>query len=102
MADCIFQMAEGRDAVFSGGKRDLEEEDDRPAPTIMGKKAWVYGSHKRGGGRGGLGGQGGQSAPRGGRGGYRRGSHAGGYGFSPASGNSGGYSKAGGRGGYKR
>ncbi len=45
MADGIFQMAEVRDAVFSGGKRDLEEEDDRPAPIIMGRKAWVYGSH---------------------------------------------------------
>jgi hypothetical protein len=48
MADCIFQMAEGRDAVFSSGKRDLEEDDDRPAPTIMGRKAWVYGGHGRG------------------------------------------------------
>jgi hypothetical protein len=102
LADCIFQMAEGRDAVFSGGKRDLEEEDDRPAPTILGRKAWVYGSNGRGGGRGGLGGQGGRGTPRGGRGVYRTGSHAGGYGFSPAGGSFGGYSRAGARGGYKR
>jgi hypothetical protein len=103
LADGIFQMAEGRDAVFSGGKRDLEEDDERPAPTIMGRKAWVYGNG--GGGRGGRGGQGGRGAPRGGRGGYKTGSHAGGYGFSPAGGSGGstsGYGYGGNRGGYKR
>jgi hypothetical protein len=54
IAESITQMSEGRDAVFSGGKRELEEEE-RPAPTILGRKAWVYGpnsSHGRGGGRG--------------------------------------------------
>jgi len=61
VADSILQMAEGIDAVFSGGKREREEEDDRPAPTILGRRAWVYGSdgtQGRGGGRGGLGGRG--------------------------------------------
>ncbi len=43
VADSILQMAEGIDAVFSGGKREREEEDDRPAPTILGRRAWVYG-----------------------------------------------------------
>jgi hypothetical protein len=84
IAECITQMSEGRDAMFSGGKRELEEEEERPAPVILGRKAWVYGpnpTHGRGGGRGGAGGRG---FPRGGRGGSRAGLHAGGYGFSPA------------------
>jgi hypothetical protein len=85
LADSIFQMAEGIDAVFSGGQRELEEEEDRPAPTIMGRCAWVYGNDGAYGRGGGRGGQGGRGAPRGGRGGNRAGSHAGGYGFSPAS-----------------
>jgi hypothetical protein len=102
LADSIFQMAEGMDAIFSGGKRELKEEDDRPAPSIMGRRAWVYGKEGvqgRGGGREVQGGQGG-------RGGNRAGSHAGGYGFSPVggsevSGSSGyGYGGYGGQGGY--
>ncbi len=106
LAESIFQMAEGIDAVFSGGKRELEVEEDRPAPTIMGRRAWVYGGEGRGGGRGGQGGQGGRGAPRGGRAGGKVGSHAGGYGFSPASGTgasgSGGYGYGGygGQGGF--
>jgi hypothetical protein len=51
IAESITQMSEGRDAVFSGGKRELEEEEERPAPTILGRKAWVYGpntSHAEG------------------------------------------------------
>jgi hypothetical protein len=35
-------MAEGPDAVFSGGKRAHDGEDDRPAPTIGGRKQWIY------------------------------------------------------------
>jgi hypothetical protein len=94
LAEGIFQMSEGLEAVFSGGKREREEEDERPDPILMGRKPWVYGStagQGRGGGRGGLGSHG---SSRGGRGGYKPGSHAGGYGFSPAA------AGAGGRGGY--
>jgi hypothetical protein len=36
------RWAEGIDAVFSGGKREREEEDDWLAPIIMGRKTWVY------------------------------------------------------------
>jgi hypothetical protein len=83
------KMSEGFEAVFSGGKREREEEEERRDPILTGRKPWVYGSlagQGRGGGRGGRGGRG---APRGGRGGYKPGSHAGGYGLSPAGGYSG-------------
>jgi hypothetical protein len=81
MAEEIFQISEGFEAVFSGGKREREEEEERPDPILAGRKPWVYGGLS-GQGRGGRGGRG---APRGGgRGGYKPGSHAGGYGFSPA------------------
>jgi hypothetical protein len=98
--ESITQMSKGREAVFSGGKRELEKEEERPAPVILGRKAWVYGpnpSHGRGGGRGGAVGRG---FPRGGHGGSRAGLHAGGYGFSPAargsrgSGSYGGYNNS--------
>ncbi len=85
MAEEIFQMSEGFEAVFSGGKREREEEEERPDPIITGRKPWVYGGMSgQGRGGGGRGGRGGRGAPRGGRGGYKPGSHAGGYGFSPA------------------
>ncbi len=85
MAEEIFQMSEGFEAVFSGGKREREEEEERPDPIISGRKPWVYGGMSgQGRGGGGRGGRGGRGAPRGGRGGYKPGSHAGGYGFSPA------------------
>ena len=88
MAEEIFQISEGFEAVFSGGKREREKEEERPDPILAGRKPWVYGGLS-GQGRGGRGGRG---APRGGgRGGYKPGSHAGGYGFSPA-GNYSGYS----------
>jgi hypothetical protein len=38
------RMAEGPDAVFSGGKRAHDGEDDRPAPTIGRRKQWIYSS----------------------------------------------------------
>jgi hypothetical protein len=49
-------MAEGPDAVFSGGKRAHEGEEERPVPAIGGRKSWIYmSSTGRGGGRGGGG-----------------------------------------------
>ena len=57
MANGIMDMAECADANFSGGKRGLEVEDDRPAPKIGGRKAWIYSTGQgRGSGRGGRGG----------------------------------------------
>ncbi len=53
----IMDMAEGGEANFSGGKRGLEVENDRPAPTIGGRKAWIYSTGQgRRSGRGGRGG----------------------------------------------
>jgi hypothetical protein len=55
LASGIVRMAEGPDAVFSGGKRGHEAEDGRPAPTIGGRNAWIYTSasgQSRGGGHG--------------------------------------------------
>ncbi len=42
LASGVLRMAEGPDAVFSGGKRAHNGDDDRPAPTIVGRKAWIY------------------------------------------------------------
>jgi hypothetical protein len=57
LANGIMDMAEGGDANFSGGKRGLEVENDRPVPTIGGRKAWIYSTGQgRGSGRGGRGG----------------------------------------------
>jgi hypothetical protein len=71
-------MAEGPDAVFSGGKRAHDGEDDRPAPILGGRKQWIYNSAS-GGGRGGRGGLAGDRG--GGRGGAAgRGTPAGRYG----------------------
>jgi uncharacterized membrane protein YgcG len=63
LANEIVRMAEGPDAVFSGGKRAHDGDDDRPAPILGGRKQWIYNSAP-GGGRGGAHGGG-----RGGRGG---------------------------------
>jgi len=63
LANEIVRMAEGPDAVFSGGKRAHDGDDDRPAPILGGRKQWIYNSAP-GGGRGGARGGG-----RGGRGG---------------------------------
>jgi hypothetical protein len=41
LATEIVRMAEGPDAVFSGGKRAHDGEDDRPAPFIGGRKQWI-------------------------------------------------------------
>jgi hypothetical protein len=38
LATEIVRMAKGPDAVFSGGKRAHDGEDDRPAPIIGGRK----------------------------------------------------------------
>ena len=78
-------MAEGPDAVFSGGKRAHDGEDDRPAPILGGRKQWIYNSASgggRGGRGGGRGGRGGSAGDRGGgRGGAAgRGTPAGRYG----------------------
>jgi hypothetical protein len=40
-------MAEGLDAVFSGGKRVHDGENDRLDPNIGGRKAWTYTSALR-------------------------------------------------------
>ncbi len=56
LASGVLRTAEGPDVVFSGGKRAHDGEEDRPAPTISGRKAWIYSSssgHGRGGGRAG-------------------------------------------------
>ncbi len=50
----LCEMAEGNDAMFSGGKRALEDEEDRPSPIIQGRKPWVYGPSQGRGGRGGA------------------------------------------------
>ena len=63
VAGQLCEMAEGNDAMFSSGKRALEDEEDRPAPIIQGRKPWVYGPSQ---GRGGRGGQGGWGGARGG------------------------------------
>jgi hypothetical protein len=42
LASGIVWMAEGPDAIFSGGKRGHEADDGRPAPTSGGRKAWIY------------------------------------------------------------
>jgi hypothetical protein len=91
LANGVLRMAEGPDAVFSGGKRAHEGEDDRPAPTIGGRKSWIYRSSTgRGGGRGGRGGGTGErGGSRGGAAG--RGTPAGRYGGG-AGFQSGGYS----------
>ncbi len=77
MAGQLCEMAESSDSMFSGGKRALEDDEDRPSPVTHGRKPWVYGLNQGRGGRGGRGGQGGQ---RGGRGAARGGYPAGGYG----------------------
>jgi hypothetical protein len=87
LANEIVRMAEGPDAVFSGGKRAHDGEDDRPAPIIGGRKQWIYLSASgsvRGGGRGGRGST--TSDRGGGRGGAAgrgtpSGSYGGGYGY---------------------
>jgi hypothetical protein len=57
LANGVLRMAEGPDAVFSGGKRAHEGEEERPVPAIGGRKSWIYmSSTGRGGGRGGRGG----------------------------------------------
>ncbi len=89
MAGQLCEMAEGSDSMFSGGKRALEDDEDRPSPVIHGRKPWVYGPSQGRGGRGGRGGQGGQ---RGGRGAARGGYPAGGYGARSYSGSGSGYS----------
>jgi len=81
----LCEMAEGNDAMFSGGKRALE---DRPAPIIQGRKPWVYGPSQGRGGREG----------RGGRGGARGGFPSGGYGargYSSSGSGYGGYNNSG-------
>ncbi len=42
LANGVVRMAEGLDAVFSGGKRVHDGEDDRLAPNIGGRKTWIY------------------------------------------------------------
>ena len=57
LASGVLSAAEGPDVVFSGGKRAHDGEEDRPAPTISGRKAWIYSTSSgqgRGGGRGGA------------------------------------------------
>ncbi len=44
LANELVRMAKGPDAVFSGGMRAHECEDDRPAPIIGGRKQWIYNS----------------------------------------------------------
>ncbi len=69
LANGVLRMAEGPDAVFSGGKRAREEDDERPAPVIGGRKSWIYVSFMgRGGGRGGRGGGAGERGGAAGRG----------------------------------
>ncbi len=43
MAGQLFEMAEGGGSMFSGGKRALEDDEDRPSPLIQGRKPWIYG-----------------------------------------------------------
>jgi len=69
LANGVLRMAEGPDAVFSGGKRAHEDEEERPAPVLGGRKSWVYTySTGRGGGRGGRGGGAGDRGGAAGRG----------------------------------
>jgi hypothetical protein len=89
MAGQLFEMAEGSGSMFSGGKRALEDDEDRPSPLIQGRKPWIYGPSQGRGGRGGRGGQGGQ---RGGRGGARGGYTPGGFGARSLSSSGSGYS----------
>jgi hypothetical protein len=89
MAGQLFEMAEGSGSMFSGGKRALEDDEDRPSPLIQGRKPWIYGPSQGRGGRGGRGGQGGQ---RGGRGGARGGYTPGGFGARSLSSSGAGYS----------
>jgi hypothetical protein len=75
LAASVLKISESTDSSFSGGKRDLEEDNDRSFPLIHGRKPWVYGPvASRGGGRGGHGRQDNQRGQRGGqRGGLGRG-----------------------------
>ncbi len=100
LASGVLRMAEGPDVVFSGAKRAHDGEKDRPAPTISGRKAWIYSSssgHGRGGGRGGSrGGATGRGGPA-----YRS-NGGGGTGYQLAGGQisgyqSGGYNNKGGK-----
>jgi hypothetical protein len=89
LANEIVRMAEGPDAVFSGGKRAHDGEDDRPAPIIGGWKQWIYTSASgsgrgsgrgsstgdRGGGRGGAAGRGTPPGKYGGGSGYQLGGY---------------------------
>jgi hypothetical protein len=101
LASGVLRAAEGPDVVFSGGKRAHDGEEDRPAPTISGRKAWIYSSssgHGRGGGRGGTRG-GAAGAVRGGaagRGGpaYRN-NGGGGTGYQSVGGQGSGYQSGG-------
>ena len=88
LANGVLRMAEGPDAVFSGGKRAHEDEEERPAPVLGGRKSWVYTySTGRGGGRGGRGGGTGDRGGAAGRG-LPAGRFGGGTGYQ-----SGGYNK---------
>ena len=89
MAGQLCEMAESCDSMFSGGKRALEDDEDRPSPIVQGRKPWIYGPSL---GRGGRGGRGAQGGPRGGRGGARGGYTAGGYGARSYSSSGAGYS----------
>jgi hypothetical protein len=53
LANGVVKMSEGLDAVFSGGKRMHDGDDDRPAHIIGGRKAWIYTSAASGHGLGG-------------------------------------------------
>ncbi|MFN9907536.1 MAG: hypothetical protein ACK56F_15665, partial [bacterium] len=95
LAASILKISESTDSSFSGGKRDLEEDDDRSFPLIHGRKPWVYGPvASRGGGRGG---RGRQDILRGQRGGQR-----GRLGRGLPGPQTGGYNSYGGFGGSKR
>jgi hypothetical protein len=88
LANGVLRMAEGPDAVFSGGKRAHEDEEERPAPVLGGRKSWIYTfSTGHGGGRGGRGGGAGDRGGAAGRG-LPAGRFGGGNGFQ-----SGGYNK---------
>ncbi len=89
VAGQLCEMAEGSGSMFSGGKRALEDDEDRPSPLIQGRKPWIYGPIQSRGGRGGRGGQGGQ---RGGRGGARGGYTPGGFGARSLGSSGSGYS----------
>ncbi len=96
LADSVLKISESTDSSFSGGKRDLED-DDRSFSLIHGRKPWVYGPvMPRGGGRGG--GRGRQDSLRGQRGSGQRG----GLGRGLPGPQTGGYNSYGGFGGSKR